>query len=291
MRFWKSLSGRTKNLVQVNAAVLLWGVTVQFAKGLKLPIVNIMCIRSLIGAAALLAFLLITKEKIKIKKPKNYRAMIASGILLCLHWLTYFKAVRISSVAVGILALHTYPVITTLVEPFLFKKKLKGVDVILAAIVFLGIAIMAPEISLSNKMTQGILLGIISGIFFLSRNLIMKKYVREYSSSVLMFYQTLAAGIILVPFMFTSESQYSLKTWNLLILLGVVFTALSHTLFAAGFKHLSTKTVSIIATLLPFYGTFIAYFVHNETVASKTFIGGIIILSVVLFETVKSVRE
>ncbi len=291
MHFWRSLSVRTRNLLQLNFAILMWGGTAQFAKGIKLPVANIICIRSLIGAASLLIFLLITKERIKVKKTKDYGLMAVLGILLCMHWLTYFKALKISTTAVAILSLHTYPVFTALVEPLFFRTKLKGLDVILAVFVFFGILIMIPEISLSNTVTQGILLGIISGLFFMARNLLIRKYIQQYSSSTLMFYQILVAGVILIPFLSLSDSHYTAMTWNLLILLGVIFTAFPHTLFAASFKSLTAKTVGIIATLLPFYGTLFAYFIYDEKVALRTLIGGAVILSIVLFETVRSAKK
>jgi len=70
----------------------------------------------------------------------------------------------------------------------------------------------------------------------------------------------------------------------------VVFTAIPQTLFAASLKSLSTKTVSIIATLLPFYGALLGYLVHGETVALRTAIGGLIILACVLFETFRAAK-
>ncbi len=277
----------TINLIQLNAAVLIWGGTAMFAKGVSLPIGAIICIRSLVAAAALLLFMLLTRTAIKVKSTRHYGIMAILGILLCLHWLTYFKALRVSTAAVAILSLHIYPVLTALIEPFLFGEKLKKADIILAAIVFAGVLVMTPEVNLANNITRGILLGVLSGVFFMARNLLTRKYVQEYSSSTLMFWQAMTAGVILLPLLFIradSPADYSPGTIGLLLLLGVMFTALPQTLFSASFKHLSAKTVSILATLLPFYGACFGYFIHGETVTPRVVIGGVLILGCIVFE-------
>jgi len=278
------------SLIQLNVAVLMWGGTAMFAKGIALPVTHVICLRSLIGAGAVLAVLLLLKSPWRVNQTRHYGLMTILGLLLCLHWLTYFKALKVSTAAVAILALHTYPVITALIEPFLFREKLRKSDIALALLVFAGILIMTPTMSLSNATTQGIVLGVISGLFFMVRNLLTRKYVHQYSGSALMFWQMLVTGLVLVPWLAAGRPQISPQTGGLLVLLAVVFTALPHSLFSASFKHLSAKTVGIIATLLPFYGAFFGYLIHDERLALRTVIGGLIVLAGIAFETLRSVK-
>ncbi len=278
------------SLIQLNVAVLMWGGTAMFAKGIALPVIDIICLRSLVGAAAMLLFLLVMRSPLRVHHARHYGLMAILGLVLCLHWLTYFQALRVSTAAVAILALHTYPVITALIEPFVFREKLRRSDIALAVLVFAGIVVMTPELSLSNATTQGIVLGVVSGLFFMVRNLLTRKYVHHYSSSALMFWQMLVTGLVLVPWLLMGPTHIGPQTGGLLVLLGVVFTALPHTLFSASFKHLSAKTVGIIATLLPFYGAFFGYLIHDETLALRTVLGGLIVLIGIGFETLRSVK-
>lgn len=282
------MNPKTVNLIQLNVAVLLWGGTAMFAKGITLPVEHIICGRSWVAAAALLPLALVAQQ-VRLKSLSQYGIMIALGLLLGIHWLTYFQALKVSTAAVAILALHTYPVFTTLLEPFLFGEKLRGVDVAIAVAVFVGILVMMPELSLANATTQGVVLGIVSGLFFMARNLMTRKYVQRYSSSTLMFWQTLVIGIALLPTMLVAPGQtYSTLNLTLVVVLGLLFTALPHTLFTASFRNLSAKTASILAALLPFYGAVLGYFIHKETVTPRTMIGGAIILGSVIYETVRN---
>ncbi|NQT13147.1 MAG: EamA family transporter [Planctomycetes bacterium] len=285
------MKSRQGSLVQLNVAVLLWGGTAMFAKGVALPVEHIICLRSLIAAAVLLLFLLAVKARVRVKQG-HQSVMALLGLVLCLHWLTLFQALKISTAAVAILAFHTYPVFTALVEPLAFGERFKKADLALALGVLAGVLIMIPEISLANATTQGIALGIVSGLFFMVRNLMTRRYVREYSGATLMFWQVLVTGVLLVPVLFLpGSSEYPPRTVGLLLLLGVVFTALPQTLFSASMKNLSARTVGILATLQPFYVAVLGYFILNETVTLRTMAGGVVILACITFETARNVRE
>lgn len=285
------MNSRHGSLVQLNVAVLLWGGTAMFAKGVALPVGQIICLRSLIAAVVLLLFLLAVRTPVRVKRG-HYRAMVLLGLVLSVHWLTLFQALKISTAAVAILAFHTYPVFTALVEPFAFGERLKKTDLALALGVFAGVLIMIPEINLGNTTTQGIALGVVSGLLFMVRNLMTRRYVRDYPGSALMFWQVLVTGVILLPTLFLpGTSEYPPRTVGLLLLLGVVFTALPQTLFSSSMRNLSAKTAGILATLQPFYVAFLGYLIHDETVTLRTVAGGLLILACIAFETARNVGQ
>ena len=263
-----------------------------FAKGIELPVTNLTCLRGLFAAAALLLFIKLSGRSAGVQSLQHLGMMVVLGLLLCLHWLTYFQALKISSAAVAILALHTYPIVTALIEPILFREKLRKSDIVLAVATFASVFIMMPELDLSNRTTQGILLGIVSGLFFMTRNLIIRKVIRTYSSSTLMFWQSLVIGVVLIPVLFLSrEVEYTSQSILLLLLLGTAFTALPQTLFASGLNNLSAKTVGILASFLPVYGAIFGYLVHKETISARTAVGGSLILICVIYETAKHAKK
>lgn len=285
------MNPRTKNLIQLNAAVLIWGGTAMFAKGIDLPVEHITCMRSFVAALVLFIFVCATGRSLAVNSVKHTGVMILLGALLCLHWLTYFQALKVSSAAVAILALHTYPVFTALIEPFIFRGAFKKTDLLVALGVFIGVLIMMPEISFSNATTQGVLLGVLSGILFMGRNLITRKFAQDYSSATLMLWQSGVAGLVLVPVIFmASKPSYSPQSLILLGILGVFFTALPHTLFSASFQNLSAKTVGVLATLLPFYGAVFGYLIYDEQVTPRIALGGMLVFVCIIYETLRSVK-
>lgn len=281
---------RRKSLIILNISVMMWAVTPLFADFIKLGPVHITCFRSVVAAIALGIFLSITKAPMLPKSRRGLGVLIVSGLLLCVHWITLFAAWQVSSVAVGIIALHTYPVMIALAEPILFKERFKAMDVVLAVVVFTGILVMLEKPSLDDPITQGVMFGVLSGLFYAIRTLISRRYIQSYSGSVLLFYQTTVVGIVLLPVTFALPAVYSGEmVWQFLIL-GAIFTAVPHTLNTMSLKHLSGKTNAIISTVLPLYAVILAMIVLGEFPEIRTYVGGGIILSAVIFETIKSLR-
>jgi len=97
---------------------------------------------------------------------------------LAIHWGTFFQAIQISTVAVGLLAFSTFPIFTTFLEPIFFKEKLRLSNIILAIITLGGVALVIPNFELSNNVTQGALWGIASGFSFSILSILNRKYVK-----------------------------------------------------------------------------------------------------------------
>lgn len=284
------MNPKRKNLIQLNVAVVLWGITALFAKTIPLPVVHIIVGRSVVAALALLVFLRVTRQPFRIEKRADLPVLGMLGILLAVHWVTYFHSIRVSTVAVAIISLHTYPIITILLEPWFFGERLRLSDVLMGVVVFAGILILIPEFDVSSEVTQGVLWGLVSAVFFAFRNILTRKSIRTYSGSMLMFVQVVVTAAVLLPFTRLGGASYGGNALLQLAVLGVFFTALPQTLFTASFANLKAKTVSIIATLLPIYGAVFAALVLGEIPSVRTVVGGSIVLCAVAYETARSMK-
>lgn len=281
---------KTSSLIELNVAVFLWGGTALFAKLIPLPAFQITGLRSVPALLCLAGVLCYYRQGFRLGQTRDYWLALGSGLALAAHWVTYFMAIQLSTVAMGVLALHVYPVMTALAEPWLFRERLHRVDLLMTVAVLVGVGIMVPEYSLSSQATQGILWGILSAGFWTVRNLLSRRLVQTYSGLQVMFYQLGACVLALLPFVLARGVAVTPAAWSQLVLLGVAFTALPHTLFTGSLQHLSTKTVSVIATLLPLYGAVMAALLLGEIPAASTVLGGGIILVVVAGETWRAVR-
>lgn len=285
------LQPKSKSLIFLNLAVLLWGGTALFSKTIGLPVTHIIFSRSLVAAVALGVFMALRGNAFRVRGRGDFLVLVGIGWLLGAHWLTYFHSMQTSTVAVGIIALHTYPVMTTLLEPWFFRESFQVSELFLALLVLVGILILLPGFSLDLAVTQGVLWGVLSALFFTIRNLISRKFVRDYTSSLLMFYQTAVITISLAPVLWLQSRSYAPRDSFQLFVLGVMFTALPQTLFTASFLHLKARTVSIIATLLPVYGTVFAAVLLGEIPSWRTAAGGSIVVTAVALETWRNLRK
>lgn len=282
-------SKRVRNLVELNIAVLLFGGTSLFAKLIDLPVPYIIFGRSAVAAAALLVVCLAARFAIRPESRRDFLIMAGLGVVLAVHWVTYFQAVRVSTVAVGIISLHTYPVITVLVEPIVDRTRIRGFDIFLAIVVVVGIVILVPELSLESAVSRGVLWGVGSAFLFTIRNLVVRRFVQRYTGATMMLYQTAVSALVLLPVVAAVGGLApTVAEWPRFLLLGTIFTALAQSLYAASLKHLSAKTVAIVATLLPLYGAILAWLILGEIPTLRTVVGGLVVIGAVVIETVRA---
>lgn len=280
-----------KGLFAVHSAVLVFGLTALFSKLISLTALEITLLRSIFAALIILAIVVWQKNSIKLSNLIDYGIVILLGVLLALHWVTYFHAMQISSVAVGVIALYTFPVITVFLEPLFHGEKPHLKDVVSAFAVLMGIYLLVPEFSLSNETTQGILWGILSAFLFALRNIVQGHYFKGYSAKHSLFYQALVTFIVLLPFSHSVMPEVTSFQWGQLILLGVFFTALPHTLFAFSLLNLKAKTVSMVACMQVVYATLFAAIILGEWFELKTVVGGLIVVSAAMYESYTAARK
>lgn len=279
------MSPEKQSLTFLHIAVLLFGGTALFAKLVGLNALDITVYRTAIAAVALSAFLVLTKQAIRLRQLADYGIAIILGIVVGLHWVTYFAGMQMAGITIGIIAFFTYPVMTVFMEP-MFSKRLPHLqDVFIAIMVLLGIYLLVPEASFGNQVTLGIATGMFSGFLFALRNILQKRYFIGYSGPQTMLYQSLVASIMLCAFIEVPINQVAEKDLYLLLLVGVIFTAAPHALFAASLRHLSAKTAGLISCLQPLYASLFAFLLLNEHITLTTLIGGTLVISGAFFET------
>ncbi|AZZ99671.1 DMT family transporter [Pseudoalteromonas sp. R3] len=273
------------SLVNLHLAVLLFGGTALFSKLISLSALDITVYRTAIAFVTLACILAFKGSVFKLNAAKDYAIVLLLGICVGLHWVTYFAAMQMAGIAVGVIAFFTYPVITVLLEPLFFRSRLKRKDVFTAIVVMLGIYLLVPSSDPGNQITLGIFTGIASGVLFALRNLLQKKLFSSYGGPHTMFYQTLIAALMLCAFVEVPPTELSTDNLMLIALAGCVFTAIPHALFASSLRYLSATTAGLISCLQPLYATVLAYMLLAETITLTTLAGGVLVVSAACYET------
>ncbi len=279
------IKAEQQSLLYLHIAVFLFGGTALFSKLIGLPALDITVYRTGIAAIALFVLLTLQKKKLTLDSLKDYGIATLLGAVVGIHWVTYFTGMQMAGVTVGMIAFFTYPVITVFIEPFFNKTVPKLKDMITAFVVIIGIVLLIPEISFGNQITLGIITGVISAVFFALRNILHKNYFSHYSGPHAMLYQTLVACLMLCLLVEVGPMHVTESDWLLLLLVGIVFTATPHALFASSLQYLSATTAGLISCLQPLYGSMLAVILLHERPDLLTIIGGLLVISAAIFET------
>ncbi len=279
------------NLLLLTIATLLISTSGALGKFIAMPTPVIIWWRSALAASFLLVFCLYKGIDLKINNGKDRWTFFIAALLMGAHWITYFYALKLSNVAIGMLSLFTFPVIIALLEPLFSKTKLDPIHIVLGVMVLIGIYILAPEFNLESTQLQGILFGLLSAFCYALRILILKGHVAKYNGTMLMFYQVAIISVVLAPVLYFMDTSNITTQYPYVILLALMTTAIGHTMFVNSLKYFKASTASIIGSAQPVFGIIIAYFFLKEIPTIHTFVGGSLILATVVIESVRSKKN
>lgn len=277
-----------KNLSGLLLATFFISTSGVLGRYIKLPVEIIIWFRAFLAMFFIYGFCKYKKIDLTIKSSKDYKPFLIGGVLMAVHWITYFYALKLANVALGVLSLYTFPIIIALLEPFFLKIKFNPIYILFGFMVLTGLYILTPELDIESAQVKGILFGIFSAFCYALRILIMKQHVANYNGSMLMFYQTVIISILLLPTLFFMDLSGLESQFPYILLLAILTTAVGHSLMLHSLKFFSASTASIISSLQPIFGIILAFFFLKEIPNWNTFWGGSLILLTIVFESLRS---
>ena len=271
-------------IISILVSLPFVSLTGLFGKFLTIAPLLIVQGRSIFAFGTLLIALVVMRKKLFFQDYREWIWLMVSGSILGIHWIAFFEAIQVSTVAIGLLSFASYPLFTTLLEPLFFKEVLRRKNVLAALIVICGLAIMAtsseePNAIISGSVIQGLLWGLLAGFGFSVLTLLNRGYVRNHSPLLLTCWQNGFAALVLLPWSLSESWMISGKDWGLLFILGVICTVGGHTLLINGLRHVKAQIASLlIAGLEPVGAIVFALFLLGEIPSLQTLLGGLLIV-------------
>lgn len=278
----------TNHLSELIFGTLLMSTSGALGRFIDMPSPVTIWWRCALGFLFLLAYCKIKNISLNVNSRSDLRTFILSSLFLGAHWITYFYSLKLSNVAIGMLSLYTFPVITALLEPLFIRVKLDPIHLLLGMVVLFGVYILAPEFNLNSHLLKGVVLGLISAVFYSMRTLILKRHIQNYHATKLMLYQLGILSLVLLPILFFMDTSGIKTQFPYVLILALVTTAIAHTIFVNSLNHFSVSTASIVSSVQPVFGIIIAYLFLKEIPTFNTFLGGALILSTVIIESIRS---
>lgn len=261
-------------LVRLHAAVLIAGGSGLFAKLLAVGPDVLTAGRTVVGAAALAAFATLAGRRLAVAPARDAIGLWLCGAILAAHWLTFFLAIQVSTVAIGLLAFSSYPLFTTFLEPLVFGERLRFADVVPAGGVCLGLYLVVPNLDPGDGLFRGAFWGVVSALCYAVLSIATRSYNARQGPLAIAFHQQTGAAAVALPFALSSLPTVSPADWLGIVALGTVFTALGQLLVVASLRSLKARTVSVAFGLEPVYAVVLAWLLLHETPSPRTLLGG-----------------
>lgn len=276
------------SIALLHISVMLFGLSAVLGQFVNVTAVIIAGGRVVFSSLTLLIFSLVTGSSLKLKSKKDYGIALFTGVILAIHWTTFFQSIQSSSVAVGTITFSAFPLFLTFLEPLIFHEKLRFYSVISALVLLLGVGITVPAFSLENETTAGIVWGLISALAYAVLSLSNRYLSQFYESRTICLYEQGTAAVVLIPGFFLIQTQWTAQNIAGIAAIGLVCTALAHSLYVAAQRNVKAQTAGVISGLETVYGILFAFLFLKEVPGLRELIGGAVILSVAAFSSLTS---
>lgn len=279
-------------LLLLHGAVLLFGGAGVLGRLVASPPEVTAGVRSLIAAAVLGAWLLVTRRQPAApRRPWSAAGWVgvgAAGALLALHWWAFFAAVQLGSVTLGLLTFASYPLFALALEPLVYRERPRAAEAVAAAAVLAGLACAVPEWDFDARAGRAAWFGLAAGLTFALLGLINRRLLRDRPALELVAAETSVAGVLLLPRVVWLGADLPARDWLVLALLGVVFTGLAHWAFTAALTRVPVRLAGVTAALEPVYGVALAAVVLGEPLPGRVLVGGGLLVAAAMLAAVST---
>tara|TARA_B110000459_G_scaffold201254_1_gene251499 strand:- start:826 stop:1713 length:888 start_codon:yes stop_codon:yes gene_type:complete len=290
-------SVKLKNYIHLHFLVVIAGITAVLGELISLDAIPLVWYRMSIGAVLMLGYIILKKKPLRVPLKVLFNLSVA-GIIIALHWITFFAAINVSNISITLAMFSTGAFFASLIEPLFFKRKIIGYEILFGLIVIVGIVLITQT---ELKYILGIVLGISSALFSTLFAVLNGKFVQHYPPSIISFYEFISGVLFMSIFLAFREDgfnvsyfQISSSDWIYLFILASICTAYAFIASVHVMKYITPYTVVLTYNLEPIYGIVLALvlFPESETMRPMFYIGAGLIISTVLLNAVfKNIKK
>lgn len=277
-----------KNILYLHIAVMLFGLAGVVAQFVEVSAVMVALGRVICSSALLFIIALVKKDNLKLASKKDILLIILTGAVMAAHWTTFFQSIQVSTVAIGTITFSTFPLFLTFLEPMIFHEKIRRQSIFSAILLFIGVLITIPELSMENNTTVGIIWGMICSLTYAVLTLANRYFSALYAARTICLYEQASAAVVLLPALLLVETTWRTQDAAGVAFVGFICTAFAHSLYVTAQKSVKAQTAGIVSGMETVYGIVYALLFLGEIPSIRELVGGAVILSVAMYSSLKA---
>ena len=264
------MSDKLRAYLYLHFCVFVWGFTAIFGKLISLKALPLVWWRVVLCCAALWA--LIPRAQLRSVSRRMALRLFGIGVLVGLHWLCFYGAIKLSNASVGVVCMATASFFAALLEPVVFRRRLKWYELSLGLLVIPGILLIVGAINWDMRwgFVTGIAAALLAAVFTA-----LNKQVLDGPDIPPPFAMTLielAGGLALcslilpVYLIFYPETPIAIRgaDWIWIPVLAFVCTLVPYYLTLLAMRHISAFATNLSVNLEPVYGVVLAALIFSE---------------------------
>ncbi|TVQ93998.1 MAG: DMT family transporter [Bacteroidetes bacterium] len=271
-----------RHYAHLHFIVILLGFTAILGALISIDAIPLVWFRMFFAAVGLFIYLKYKKINLSLTLKEQIH-LYAIGLLVALHWVTFFHAIKVSNVSVTLGVFASTTLFTSFLEPFLQKRKVLWLEVLIGLVIIGGIYLI---FQYETEYVEGILFSLLSallnGLFVvLNRNI-----SRRWNPALISFYEMIGGFLGISLFfifsgtIFTHLTSLDLHDFIWILILGFLCTSYAFAAIVEIMKELSAYTVVLAVNLEPVYGIILAFFIFGEAerMSGGFYLGTLVIL-------------
>jgi len=287
---------KLNNYLHLHILVFIWGFTAILGALISIDAIPLVWYRMLFAVIIVLIYFLIKRKTLK-TSPRSLLKFLVTGIIIALHWIAFFSAIKVSNISIALVAMSTGALFTSLIEPLFFKRRLIFLELIFGLIVVAGLYLI---FNVESEYTLGIIYALIASFLSALFTVLNGLFIKNHEADVITFYQLLfGVGFISIYVLASSNfsiQDFALKNLDLfyLFILSSICTAYAFVVSVKIMKYLTPYTVMLTINLEPIYGIILAliFFGDKEKMSPQFYFGAsIIIITVIINGILKNKKK
>lgn len=187
-------------LIIAHVAAVLFGMTGILGALIHFAPTTITAGRAGFAAVSLLVLALLQRRPVvRALNVRHIRVLLASGIFLAVHWVTFFLAVKVGGVAVATLGFASFPAFIALLDVLVFRERIGAGEGTLLTLVTLGLILVTPSFDFGNSGTIGLLWGLLSGLSFACLAVLNRRGSRGVDAIQVALWQNTIVFLLVLP--------------------------------------------------------------------------------------------
>lgn len=282
------MNSRTKNLLSLHVLVFLLAFTGILGELIHLEATILVWHRVLIGFIGLGIIMFFLKRKFTIPPIKDLWKIAIIGIVLGLHWFTFYKAIQLSTASLGIICISTTSIHVAWLDPIVMKRRVLWSEFVLSIFVVAGIYYIAKDFNPSQ--IEALIYGLLSAFFAATFSVFNAKFAQTHRPLMISLIELISAWIFLSIVLY-SQNRLGPEIFVMngsdlgwLLFLGIVCTSLAFPATVEIVKNIGAFIVSLTFNLEPVYTILLAIPILKEHKSlDVTFYIGALLIVIILF--------
>jgi len=272
------MGSRNNGVWQMCLAMVISGSIGAFVLLSGLPVIDVVFWRCTIGALALGAFILLSRQPFIRLSRSTWMLAVAGGITLVINWLLLFAAYGKISIGMSTVVYNTQPFMLVLMG-IVTGERVSRVKWAWLLLAFSGVVVLLSS-ELSGWHHGDLLAGItlaLSAAFFYALTAIIARKLHPLPPQHIAFIQVLTGVVMLLPLAHFSPISATFP-WGILLTLGIVHTGVMYQLLYSAIQKLPTPIIGSLSFIYPVVAIVVDSLAFGHTPSAIQWVGGILIL-------------